>query len=92
MFVITYFNYAMLHASRSVWSAGTKDFKTLYKFEDYTIAGINTVFLASYGVCGFFSGQLADKYRKGRLIFALYTFTAIVQILLGFIKFIPADR
>lgn len=81
----------MLHATRSVWSAGTKDFKTLYDFEDYLIAAMNTCFLGFYGIGGFFTGQLADKYHKGRLIFYLYTGIAITVVLLGFLRYIPSE-
>jgi sugar phosphate permease len=58
MFVITFMNYAVLHASRSVWSAASKDFTKIYPdaIDKDKIAYMNTCFLFSYGVGGFFSG------------------------------------
>jgi sugar phosphate permease len=51
-------NYAVLHASRSVWSAATKDLTLIYPeaINNDIIANMNTCFLISYGVGGFFSG------------------------------------
>jgi sugar phosphate permease len=58
MFGITFMNYAVLHASRSVWSAATKDLTLIYPeaINNDIIANMNTCFLISYGVGGFFSG------------------------------------
>lgn len=92
MFLITYLNYTMLHATRAVWSAGTKNFKTLYHFDDKDITIMNTCFLGFYGCGGFFTGQLADKYKKGRLIFVLYTCIAITVCSLGMLKYVPSEK
>ena len=62
MFALTFLNYSVLHATRSVWSAATKkikDSKDNTITED-DIAGMNSTFLALYGISGFFTGQLAD--------------------------------
>ena len=58
MFTITFMNYAVLHASRSVWSAATKDLTNIYPdaINNDIIANMNTCFLLSYGFGGFFSG------------------------------------
>lgn len=91
VFIITYLNYAMLHATRSVWSSGTKDFKRLYGFEEYLTGAMTTCFLLFYGVGGFFTGQLADKYRKGRLIFFLYMAISATVCLLGLLRYVPKE-
>jgi len=49
-------NYAVLHSTRSVWSSATKGFTTLYPISADQIANMNSCFLVSYGVCGFFTG------------------------------------
>ena len=58
MFIFTFFNYSMMHASRSVWSAASKDLKIIYPdaINDDIIALLNTFFLISYGIGGLFSG------------------------------------
>ena len=58
MFAITFCNYAVLHATRSVWSAASKDLTVVYEGEitQDQIAGLNTAFLACYGLGGFFTG------------------------------------
>lgn len=76
IFIITFLNYAILHACRSVWSTATQNLDTTGDkkgfFTTNDISNINTAFLASYGIGGFFTGQLADKVRKRFLIFWLY--------------------
>jgi sugar phosphate permease len=58
MFGLTFLNYAVLHATRSVWSAATKDFLDIYSeaFSKEDIADINMTFLACYGLGSFFCG------------------------------------
>ena len=91
MFLITFFNESMLHATRSIWSAGTKDFQKLYGFSKTTIAAMNTTFLAFYGVGSFFSGHIADMYKKPKLIFCLYTSIAVIVFLVGSLRFVPKE-
>lgn len=52
---------------------------------------MNTCFLAFYGIGGFFTGQLADKYTKRKLIFYIYCGIALTMILLGMLHFIPVE-
>jgi len=52
---------------------------------------MNTCFLAFYGIGGFFTGQLADKYTKRKLIFYIYNGIALTMILLGMLHFIPVE-
>ena len=58
MFVITFCNYAVLHATRSVWSAASKNLTVVYdgNITQDQIAGMNTAFLTCYGLGGFFTG------------------------------------
>jgi len=86
MFLITFMNYAVLHASRSVWSAATKDFKTIYDFSVPQIAYMNSCFLGAYAVGGIFTGQLADKYRLKFFIPAMYTAIALSMCSLALMK------
>ena len=91
MFALTFFNYAMLHATRSSWSLATAELTSYYGFEISTIADMNSTWLFCYACGGIFLGHLADKFRKSRLIFCQYTLIAMVQIALGCLMFIPAD-
>lgn len=94
MFALTFMNYAVLHATRSVWSAATKDIKDLYKgqISEDDIAGVNSAFLACYGIGGFFTGQLADKYRKRGLIFVLYSMITLSVTCLGLLSLVPVEQ
>ena len=92
MFALTFCNYASLHATRSIWSSATHDIKDIYSLEDQSIANINMCFLLTYAIGGIFMGQLADKYPKRKLIFALYTIIATLVAILGLMSFIPDDR
>lgn len=94
MFAITFLNYAVLHATRSVWSAATKTIEIVYDGEitQDDIAGMNTAFLACYGIGGFFTGQLADKFKKRKLIFALYSLITLSMVGLGLLSLAPEDR
>lgn len=83
MFALTFVNYSVLHCTRAIWSAATKDFKTLYGFTTNQVAAMNMCFLLSYSIGGIFLGQLADKYPKRKLIFAIYTSVALVIFILG---------
>ena len=50
MFILAYCNYAVLHSTRSVWSAATKDFKTIYDFSNKQISNMNACFLGFYAL------------------------------------------
>jgi sugar phosphate permease len=69
MFILTFFNYAILHATRSAWSLATGDLTSYYGFQTGTIADMNATFLFFYSLGGIFLGHMADKFRKSRLIF-----------------------
>ena len=81
MFALTYINYATLHASRSIWSAGTKDLKTYFSQDE--IALMNGLFLGFYAVGGIFTGQLADKYPKRYLLLLMFLMVALSMFTLG---------
>lgn len=83
MFALTFVNYSVLHCTRAIWSAATKDFQTLYGFTTDEIAAMNMCFLLSYAIGGIFLGQLADKYPKRKLIFVIYSCVALVVFTLG---------
>jgi len=52
MFALAYLNYSVLHSTRSVWSAATHDFLTIYEFTKDEIANMNACFLGAYAVSG----------------------------------------
>ena len=91
IFVITYFNYAILHATRSAWTLATKDLIGLYGFSDGVVADMNATFLFCYSLGGIFLSHLGDKYCKPKLIFTMYTLIAIVMALLGSLMWISTD-
>lgn len=88
MFALTFFNYAILHATRSAWSLATSDLTSYYSFTTGTIADMNATFLFFYSLGGVFLGHMADKYGKSRLIFCQYSMIALVQISLGSLMFV----
>lgn len=92
MFALTFFNYAMLHATRSAWSLATADLTKMYGFGVGVIADMNSTFLFFYAASGIFLGHLADKYRKNWVVFIQYTAIGIVQFSLGCLMFAPADK
>ena len=92
IFCMTFFNYAVLHATRSIWSAATKDIEKNYGFEHTNIANMNSCFLVSYGLGNIFMGQLADKYSKKKLIPVLYALIALNVFVIGCLSFIPKDK
>ena len=89
MFFLTFFNYAILHSTRSAWSLATSDLTSYYEFRTGLIADMNATFLFFYSLGGIFLGHLADKYAKPRLIFVQYTMIAMVQISLGCLMYVP---
>ena len=52
---------------------------------------MNSTFLAFYAVSGIFTGALADKYNKNRLILLSYLLVAISTFSVGLMSFIPAQ-
>ena len=92
MFAITFTNYAALHATRSIWSAATKDFKTTFNFNDQQIASMNSTYLTLYAVCGIFTGQLADKFPKRKLILVIYSLVATCMLSLAFLTRIDPEN
>ena len=88
MFLITYVNYGILHATRSAWSLASKDLITLYGFEKGTVSYMNATFLFFYALGGFFLSHLGDKYSKRKLIALMYTLIALIEVILGLLAFI----
>ena len=87
MFGLTFTNYAVLHVTRSVWSAATKDMELLYGFSVEQVAYMNMCFLLSYSVGGILISQLVDKYEKKLLIAVLYTLISLTNCLIGFMSY-----
>lgn len=87
MFALTFTNYAVLHVTRSVWSAATKDMEVLYGFSTEQVAYMNMCFLLSYSIGGILISQLADKYQKKVLIAVLYTAISITTCAIGFMSY-----
>jgi|688.fasta_scaffold211651_1 sugar phosphate permease len=56
MFFLTYFNYSVLHATRSAWSITASDLELNYGFENGTISDMNATFLFFYALGGIFLG------------------------------------
>ena len=92
MFAITFINYAALHATRSIWSSATKDFKSKFNFSMADVTTMNSTYLICYAVCGIFTGQLADKYQKRKLIPVMYTCVATVMLCLAFLTRIKPEN
>ena len=88
MFALTFFNYACLHSTRSVWSAATKDLISLYDFSVSDIAKMNSIFLFAYSAGGVAFGQLADRYKLKYLIPVLYTLIALSISSLGVLHYV----
>lgn len=88
MFLLTYANYGVLHATRSSWSLATKDLLDLYGFDESTIAWMNSDFLFFYSVGGFFLSHLGDRVNKNRLIFVMYIAIALTEVFLGCLMFV----
>ena len=58
IFSLTFLNYGVLHATRTVWSAATKEFIDAYdgQISERDIANLNSTFLTVYSLGGFFTG------------------------------------
>lgn len=92
IFLLTYINYGILHATRSSWSMATKDLLDLYNWSETTVSDMNATFLFTYSLGGFFLSHLGDIYSKRKLICFMYTIIALVELLLGLLQFIPIDH
>ena len=89
MFLLTYVNYGVLHATRSSWSLATKDLLTLYDWSDGIVSDMNATFLFTYSLGGFFLSHLGDIYSKRKLICVMYTLIALIELALGSLQFVP---
>ena len=89
MFMLTYVNYGILHATRSSWSLATNDLLKVYGFSTTIVADMNTDFLFCYSVGGFFLSHLGDKYQKNRLILLMYSGVALTEVALGCLMYFP---
>ena len=83
MFLLTYLNYGILHATRSSWALATKDFKDVYGFSPAVVSDMNATFLIFYSIGGFSLSHLGDVYDKRYLILTMYTLIAIIEVVLG---------
>jgi len=92
IFLLTYVNYGVLHATRSSWSLATKDLLKLYDWSESTVADMNATFLFTYSLGGFFLSHLGDIYSKRKLICFMYTIIALVEVALGCLQFIDMDN
>ena len=92
MFLLTYVNYGVLHATRSSWSLATKDLIDLYNWSETTVSDMNATFLFTYSLGGFFLSHLGDIYSKRKLICFMYTIIALTELALGSLQYIPVDQ
>ena len=83
MFLLTYLNYGILHATRSSWALATKDFKDVYGFSSTVVSDMNATFLIFYSIGGFSLSHLGDVYNKRKLILTMYTLIAVIEVALG---------
>ena len=67
----------------------TKDLLNLYNWHEGTVSNMNATFLFTYSLGGFFLSHLGDIYSKRKLICVMYTFIALIEVLLGCLAFIP---
>lgn len=88
IFMLTFVNYGILHATRSSWSMATKDLLNLYNWSENTISDMNATFLFTYSLGGFFLSHLGDIYSKRKLICFMYTIIALAEVALGCLQFI----
>mmetsp|Transcript_11908 Transcript_11908/g.15183 ORF Transcript_11908/g.15183 Transcript_11908/m.15183 type:complete len:191 (-) Transcript_11908:1201-1773(-) len=91
IFLLTYVNYGVLHATRSSWSMATKDLKDLYGWSDGLASDMNATFLFTYSLGGFFLSHLGDIYSKRKLICFMYTLIAITELCLGFLQYVDVS-
>lgn len=92
IFLLTYVNYGVLHATRSSWSMATKDLVDLYGWKSGVASDMNATFLFTYSLGGFFVSHLGDIYSKRKLICIMYTIIALIEVSLGCLQFIPVDE
>ena len=92
IFLLTYCNYGVLHATRSAWSMATKDLLNLYDWKEGTVSDMNATFLFTYSLGGFFLSHLGDIYSKRKLICFMYTIIALVEFALGLLQYVPASE
>ena len=92
MFLLTYLNYAVLHATRSSWALATENFENVYGFSRNIIFDMNATFLTFYSIGGFFMSHLGDIYNKRKLILVMYTLIAIIEVILGSLMFVPQSE
>ena len=88
IFMLTFVNYGVLHATRSSWSLATKDLLNLYDWSEGTVSDMNATFLFTYSLGGFFLSHLGDIYSKRKLICFMYTLIALVEVALGCLQFV----
>lgn len=91
MFLLTFVNYGILHATRSSWSLASTDLLTLYNWKEGTVSDMNATFLFTYSLGGFFLSHLGDIYSKRKLICVMYTLIAVIEVALGSLQFLPAS-
>lgn len=85
MFIMTFFNYALLHATRSAWSMTTSNLTKNKVFSIDTVTYMNSTWLFCYSFFGIFLGHLGDKYRKNRVICFQFIGVAIIQTAIGLV-------
>ena len=92
IFLLTYVNYGVLHATRSSWSMATKDLKDYYGWSDGLVSDMNATFLFTYSLGGFFLSHLGDIYSKRKLICFMYTLIAVTELCLGCLQYVDQSE
>ena len=92
IFILTFLNYGVLHATRSSWSMATKDLLDYYGWSENTVSDMNATFLFTYSLGGFFLSHLGDIYSKRKLICFMYSIIALTELALGCLQFISVEN
>ena len=92
IFMLTFMNYGVLHATRSSWSMATKDLLDYYGWSENTVSDMNATFLFTYSLGGFFLSHLGDIYSKRKLICFMYTIIALTELALGCLQYISVEN
>ena len=85
IFSLTFFNYAVLHATRSAWSNASPTIESDYGYTATLLSQMNACFLGFYAFGGIFTGHLGDSLFKQKKFYIgiCYVFIALEVALMG---------
>ena len=92
MFLLTYINMGIASNCGAMWSAASKDFKTIYGISTSKIAMVNTFAASANCLSEITFGRFADKYKAKTTLLIFYSSLALVNICIGLMMFIPAEK